>query len=153
MALTFALTERDAEQIGSGSLQPFIEGYDEAFPDLSFLVDVALIDREQMQLLNKQQRDIDEPTDVLSFPTFPDFETLREHARQQPTLLGSIVICPEKAEEYQESLIQLVHHGLLHLLCYDHETDFAAWISEERRILEVLAKHSLHIPPVPYESI
>lgn len=153
MALTLAISDEHAALVGLEDIRRFIAGYDQAFPDLQLIADVALIPPDHMRLLNRQQREIDEPTDVLSFPTFPDYESLREHAQHQPTLVGSVVICPEKAKEYGETLIQLVHHGLLHLLGYDHEADFPSWLSEEKRILEVLEQHQLYIPSVPYESV
>lgn len=153
MSLTLAITETDSDRIGQDLLQALLAAYDEAFPNLQLLADVVLVDTEEVRQLNLEHRQLDEPTDVLSFPTFKDFETLRLQAKSQPALLGSIIICPEKAAVYEESLIQLVHHGLLHLLGYDHEADLTAWISEERRILEHITAHNLHIPPVPYETV
>lgn len=153
MPLTIALTEAQASRIGSEPLQQLIESYDEAFPDLNLLVDVVLVDAPEMQQLNLEQRQLDEPTDVLSFPTLPSFTTIRDQASKRPTLIGSVVICPEKVAAYRETLIQMVHHGLIHLLGYDHDADFPAWMSEEKRILEIFERHTLYIPPVPYETV
>ena len=153
MSLTLALTERDSSTIGSEELDNLLKGYDAAFPDLQLLADVILMTPDEIQALNREHRTIDEPTDVLSFPTIPNFQSLAAQAKTQPTLIGTIVICPEKAEVYKETLIQLVHHGLLHLLGYDHESDLPAWISEEGRILNILSAHNLIIPPIPYESV
>jgi probable rRNA maturation factor len=153
MPLTLALTESDESLIGDEALAQLIEGYSEAFPTLNLLADVVIVDTTEMQRLNREHREIDEPTDVLSFPTIPDFSTLSQQAQTQPTLMGTVIICPAKATEYGETLIQLVHHGLLHLLGYDHETDVATWISEEGRILEQLKRHNLVIPAIPYESV
>jgi probable rRNA maturation factor len=153
MPLSLALTEAHAEQIGNTSLMQLIESYEEAFSDLQLIADVILVNAAEMQEINREQRHIDEPTDVLSFPTLPNLETIRKQAVTQPALIGSIVICPEKVETYQETLIQMVHHGLIHLLGYDHDADFAAWMSEEKRILEIFERHNLFIPPVPYESV
>jgi probable rRNA maturation factor len=153
MPLTLALTEAHIEQIGAEPLQNLIEGYLEAFPDLNLVADVVIVDAAEMQRLNLEQRGLDEPTDVLSFPTLKNFESIREQAKVQPALIGTIIICPEKVAEYDETMIQMVHHGLIHLLGYDHDTDFPAWMGEEKRILQVFEKHNLFIPPVPYESV
>lgn len=153
MPLTLALTEAQATTIGDEAILQLIAGYDQAFPDLQLIVDVLLVEEIEMQRINQEQRSINEPTDVLSFPTLPDLAIIQEQARRQPTLIGSVVICPETAEKYQETLIQLLHHGLLHLLGYDHESDFPAWMSEEKRILEILEHQHLFIPPVPYETV
>lgn len=153
MSLTLALTEAHAAEIGEEPLQQLLAAYEEAFSDLNLMADVILIDAAAMQRLNAEQRQIDEPTDVLSFPTFTNLEAIRSHATSEPTLIGSIAICPEKVEAYDETLIQMVHHGLIHLLGYDHDTDFAAWMSEEKRILELFERHNLFIPPVPYATV
>lgn len=152
MGLTLTLAESDAESIGE-NLQVLITGYSEAFPDLSLKADVSLVGLAKMQALNAEYRSLDEPTDVLSFPTLPSFEEITAQARTQETLIGSIVICPAKAEAYQETLPQLIHHGLLHLLGFDHDSDFPAWLAAERRILAVLQQHGLSIPPVPYATV
>lgn len=153
MPLTLALIEAHAAQIGNEPLLQLIESYSEAFPDLNLIADVVLISPDEMQAVNREQRQIDEPTDVLSFPTLPTMDAIRKQALTQPALIGTILICPEKVAAYNETLIQMVHHGLIHLLGYDHDADFAAWMSEEKRILEVFERHNLFIPPVPYESV
>jgi rRNA maturation RNase YbeY len=153
MALTLAITEGDTEKIGQTQLTKLLAGYDRAFPTLQILADVVLVNAAEMQQLNLDQRGLDEPTDVLSFPTIPTLEEIRHQAERQPTLIGSIVICPEKAAAYGETPVQLVHHGLVHLLGYDHETDFPAWLAEEKRILELLKTFDLDIPPVPYDTV
>jgi probable rRNA maturation factor len=153
MPLTLAISEGDAEQVGTDQLQKLTAGYDRAFADLNLLADVMLVSLAEIQHLNNEQRCFDDPTDVLSFPTMAGFSEISFQAQRQPTLIGSVIIAPEKAIQYGESLIQLIHHGLLHLLGYDHETDFPAWLAEEKRILEILKSFDLDIPPVPYETV
>jgi len=86
---------------------------------------VVLTDDEQLQDLNRDYRDIDAPTDVLSFPASEsDPETGRRY-------LGDILISVQRAEEQattarhplEAELQLLVVHGVLHLLGYDHGED------------------------------
>ena len=93
-------------------------------------VSVTLTDNEKIHALNKQYREVDKPTDVLSFPLF-DFEGETEEPPIDEVMstLGDIVISLEKAreqaEEYGHSFERetafLCVHSMLHLLGYDHE--------------------------------
>ena len=93
-------------------------------------VSITLTDNEKIHALNKQYREVDKPTDVLSFPLV-DFEGEGcEPALDEPMVsLGDIVISLEKAadqaEEFGHSLDRevafLCVHSMLHLLGYDHE--------------------------------
>jgi len=97
-------------------------------------VSVTFTDNEGIKELNKKFRNMDKPTDVLSFPLF-DFEGGSEEPPIDEIVnnLGDIVISLEKAreqaEEYGHSFERetafLCVHSMLHLLGYDHE------ISEE----------------------
>lgn len=92
-------------------------------------VEVLFASLEEIHEINKEQRGIDRPTDVLSFP----MEEEPFNAEPDPTtgavFLGSMVLCPERAksqaEEYGHSLEReiafLTVHSILHLLGYDHE--------------------------------
>ena len=86
---------------------------------------VTLVDLNEIHALNLEQRGVDRPTDVLSFPIFDeDFDD------EELAVLGDIVLCPQKAqmqaEEFGHSLEReiafLTVHSTLHLLGYDHET-------------------------------
>ena len=74
---------------------------------------VAFISAAEIQELNRDHRQKDRPTDVLSFPIDENGPVvgLRE--------LGDVVICPEHTEDLEEAVV----HGVLHLCGYDHETD------------------------------
>ncbi len=88
-------------------------------------VSVTFVDLEQIHALNLEYRNVDRPTDVLSFPLFEE-EVLDAGAIP----LGDIVLCLQQAEiqakEYGHSLEREVSflcvHSVLHLLGYDHET-------------------------------
>ncbi len=87
------------------------------------LFSIILIDEKEIQKINKEYRNIDKVTDVISF-AFEDNEKESLPIR----MLGDIYICIPKmifqAVEYGHSekreLSFLVVHGLLHLLGYDH---------------------------------
>ena len=113
--------------------------------NLSFDYEVSLFfaEKDEIRLLNAKYRDIDEPTDVLSFPML-EIE-VREPIKSTvpviavpviaaPILLGDIVICREvaekQAEEYGHSagreIVFLFIHGLLHLFGKDHGEEMRA---------------------------
>lgn len=90
-------------------------------------VDVSLVDNETIHAINLEQRRIDAPTDVLSFPLGED-GVYDQNPATGAYMLGDIVISLEKAqaqaEEYGHTLQRevgyLTVHSMLHLLGYDH---------------------------------
>lgn len=99
-------------------------------------ISVMLTDNEGIQALNALHRNIDRPTDVLSFPMFDydeDGNIMEDYAEfneMGDLCLGDIVIslerAKEQAEEYGHSFVRevtfLTVHSMLHLLGYDHMT-------------------------------
>ena len=93
-------------------------------------VSVTFTDNEGIRELNKKFRQIDKPTDVLSFPLF-DFEGECEEPPINEIIsnLGDIVISLERAKEqaeefghsFKREVAFLTVHSMLHLLGYDHE--------------------------------
>lgn len=87
---------------------------------------VVITSNEKVQALNKQFRQVDAPTDVLSFtadiPPVP--------VEEEPPYLGDLVIAypyaknqaKQAGHDLHDSLDLLVVHGALHLLGYDHDT-------------------------------
>jgi probable rRNA maturation factor len=86
---------------------------------------IEFVDAERMQALNREHRDLDEPTDVLSFAVDGD------GASAGPRELGDIVICPEHTEDLREAVI----HGALHLTGMDHETDDGEMLALQAELL------------------
>lgn len=97
--------------------------------DISGNFSFNVINPDSIRSLNKEYRDKDESTDVLTFrlddgESFPSFEEEDEE-------LGDIFVCLEKAKEnsvsfsvsLEEEVFRLALHGVLHLLGYDHETN------------------------------
>lgn len=93
------------------------------------IISVSLINNKQIHKINKKYRQIDQPTDVISF-AFMDGDDLKEKVfhSTQTVCLGDIYISIEKADEQakeyghsiERELSFLYVHGLLHLLGYDH---------------------------------
>lgn len=82
-------------------------------------ISVALVSQDEITKLNEEFRGIDEPTDVLSFL----YEVV-------PRISGEIVISPAYVRDqaqrfkttFEKEFLQVLIHGVLHLLGYDHET-------------------------------
>jgi probable rRNA maturation factor len=107
--------------------------------DCQLALEIIFLSKEEIHELNKEQRNIDRPTDVLSFPTLDGILEKPIHIADFPydvdeegnLFLGSIAICTdiarEQAEEYGHSyereLYYLAAHGICHLLGYDHMQD------------------------------
>lgn len=101
-------------------------------------VEITFVDEETIQSINREQRQIDAVTDVLSFPMIAyekagDFTGIHDdpdnfEPESGEALLGDIVLCMPKvkaqAEEYGHSCERefafLICHSMLHLLGYDH---------------------------------
>jgi len=109
-------------------------------------VSVSIVDNEEIHQINRQFRDIDRATDVLSFPllTFEEGE-IPDLNEKEEVLLGDIIIslerAREQAEEYGHSLKReiafLTAHSMLHLLGYDHmeEEEEKEMFAKQREIL------------------
>jgi len=91
---------------------------------------VTIVGKDEIRVLNRDYRNVDSVTDVLSFPAYGDEEEISLEEGEELSL-GDVVICEERAreqaEEYGHSfdreLIYLFTHSVLHLLGYDHMTD------------------------------
>lgn len=90
-------------------------------------VDVSIVDDEQIHAINLEQRHIDRPTDVLSFP-LGENGVYDIHPATGAKMLGDIVISIEHAQKQagdfghslQREVGYLTVHSMLHLLGYDH---------------------------------
>ncbi len=121
-------------------------------------VNVVLTDNEEIRQMNKEARNIDSATDVLSFPMIDyeiaaDFEHVEEAAEDYFNLesgelmLGDIMISVDKVEEQAEKyghsttreLAFLVAHSMLHLCGYDHMEEDER-LEMERKQNEILER-------------
>ncbi|MBO5371304.1 MAG: rRNA maturation RNase YbeY [Lachnospiraceae bacterium] len=115
-------------------------------------VNLTLVDNPSIQEINREYREIDAPTDVLSFPMLDfeqagDFSGIEEDVGGSfnpdtgEVLLGDIVISVpkvfEQAENYGHSPKReyafLIVHSVLHLLGYDHMTPEEATFMENKQ--------------------
>lgn len=115
---------------------------------------ITLTHNDNIRKINAEHRNIDKPTDVLSFPMFEreEIPMLKKESSseegQVETMLGDIIVSVEKvreqADEYGHSfkreLAYLVTHGMLHLLGYDHmiEQEKVVMRKREEEILAIL---------------
>lgn len=122
--------------------------------DCPLSAEIIIVDEEYIKTLNREQRDIDSVTDVLSFPSLDNIKGKKLLKSEHPAdldedggiFLGSIAICEkrakEQAEEYGHSFEReinyLAAHGLCHLLGYDHmtEEDKPEMREKEERVLK-----------------
>jgi probable rRNA maturation factor len=86
---------------------------------------VQFVDADRIRELNRDFRDKDTPTDVLSFGVDEDEEPLG------PRELGDIFICPEYTADIREAVV----HGTLHLTGMDHETDEGEMLALQDELL------------------
>lgn len=108
-------------------------------------ISILLVDNEEIEEINSEQRKINKPTDVLSFPLVDIMEGKINSLEgdfdmdENLLLLGDIVISMEKAAEqaedyghsFERELAFLATHGMFHLLGYDHEDE-----EQEKRMME-----------------
>ena len=103
----------------------------ENLPEKMFMVSITLTNPENIKRLNKEYRNIDKSTDVLSFPMYEKSELdeiIKQKDFEYTDILGDMVISIEQvqiqAEEYGHSfereLSYMVVHSFYHLLGYDH---------------------------------
>jgi probable rRNA maturation factor len=112
-------------------------------------ISVVLTDNEGIRELNRDYREKDVPTDVLSFPLYENLEDMMLLEDEEAIALGDIVVSLEKAHsqsieynhDFKTELGFLIVHGMLHLLGYDHEKDEdneKIMRNREKRIMESL---------------
>ncbi len=111
---------------------------------------IRIVDEDEITTLNREYRDKDKPTNVLSFPFSSEIEL-------DIPLLGDIVICAqvvadeakEQGKSEQAHWAHMVVHGVLHLLGYDHVDDDGA---QDMEALEKQVITDLGFPN-PYEEL
>ena len=130
-------------------------------------ISITLTEPAEIEKINKQYRNIDRPTDVLSFPMFEKEELnnfIEENLKNtdvnmQGDILGDVVISIpkvyEQAEEYGHSfereLAYMVVHGFYHLMGYDHMEEEDKKIMREKEE-NVLSKLGIKRETTPQES-
>ena len=144
VSISEALIPETPESGGDGVPEPeLLQAWAEAayLNADSVVASVLVTASGEMQQLNKQYRDKDKPTNVLSFP-------MQSPAEIDVRMLGDIVLCAPviKQEAKQQSKSEKSHwahmmvHGMLHLQGYDHIANDEA---EEMEQLEINILHQL----------
>jgi|LGOV01.1.fsa_nt_gb probable rRNA maturation factor len=110
----------------------FKKGYRDLLLTEPIVLSVILVDNDAIQELNKNYRNLDKPTDVLSFENVDDIYEI-----------GDIFISLDKVDEqakelghsFEFELVYLAVHGLLHCLGYDHIEDEEALEMDKKQKL------------------
>ena len=120
---------------------------EEGLDKKNIYINVVLTDPENIRKINKEQRNIDQETDVLSFPMFEKDE-IANLDNTNEDILGDMVISIERVEEqakeyghsFERELAYMVVHSFYHLLGYDHikEEDKMKMRPKEENILQKL---------------
>ena len=103
-----------------------IEGIDK----LNLYINIILTNPENIRKTNKEYRNIDKETDVLSFPMFErkEIENMLKNGNKLQDVLGDIIISISRVEEqakeyghsFERELAYMLIHGFYHLMGYDH---------------------------------
>ena len=114
-------------------------------------ISITLTNPEHIHEINKQYRNVDRATDVLSFPMFEKKEIdekIKNNDFEHEDVLGDIVISIEKVEEqakeyghsFERELAYMAVHGFYHLMGYDHmeENEKKEMREKEENILSKL---------------
>lgn len=124
---------------------------EEGLNSTNLYISITLTNAENIRRINKEYRNIDKETDVLSFPMFEKDEIdaiIESKEYDVDDVLGDIIISIERvhkqAEEYghgfKRELAYMIVHGFYHLMGYDHikEEDKSKMRPKEEKILQDL---------------
>lgn len=107
------------------------------------IISFIIVDNEKIHEINRDYRNIDRPTDVISFATI-DASPNRSLSYELGDIYISVEKVKEQAIEYGHSIMRefafLVTHGTLHLLGYDHieYDDEQIMFRKQKEVLEIL---------------
>ena len=123
----------------------------ENIENTKLIVTITLTTPENIQEINKEYRNIDRTTDVLSFPMFEKQELeekIKKQEFQYTDILGDIIISVDKVREqakeyghsFERELSYMIVHGFYHLMGYDHikEEDKKMMRPKEEEVLSKL---------------
>ena len=124
---------------------------EEKMQNSKLYITIILTDKENIKRINKQYRNIDKATDVLSFPMFEKDELdkkIENKNFEHEYVLGDIIISIPKVEEqakeyghsFERELSYMLVHGFYHLMGYEHikEEDKKIMRPKEEKILQQL---------------
>ena len=124
---------------------------EEKIENSKLYISVTLTNPEHIHEINKQYRNVDRETDVLSFPMFEKSEIdekIKKQDFEHEDVLGDIVISIEKVKEqakeyghsFEREFAYMIVHGFYHLMGYDHikEEDKIIMRPKEEKVLDKL---------------
>ena len=124
---------------------------EEKIENSKLYISITLTNPEHIHEINKQYRNVDRATDVLSFPMFEKEELdekIKNNDFEHEDVLGDIVISIEKVEEqskeyghsFEREFAYMLVHGFYHLMGYDHieENDKVIMRKKEEIVLNKL---------------
>ena len=119
------------------ALERAMDGFVET--DVTLAIEFIFVNGTEIRRLNRETRGIDKVTDVLSYPALDGIKGEAIYGDEHPyemdeednLLIGSVVVCCDRAKEqaeefghsYNRELHYLLVHGIMHCLGYDHMTD------------------------------
>ena len=119
------------------ALEKAMDGFVET--DVTLAIEFLFVNGTEIRRLNRETRGIDKVTDVLSYPTLDGIKGEAIYGEDHPyemdeednLLIGSVVVCCDRAKEqaeefghsYNRELHYLLVHGIMHCLGYDHMID------------------------------
>lgn len=116
--------------------------------DKKLYINVVLTNPSNIKKMNKEYRNIDKETDVLSFPIFEKEEIPNLKNLEHEEVLGDIVISVDRVKEqaveyghsFERELSYMIVHGFYHLMGEDHieESDKKQMREKEEKVLESL---------------
>jgi probable rRNA maturation factor len=138
-----AVLESFAERVLEHAAGHLADRQGQPFPAEPVEISLVFTDDAAIRTVNREWRNQDKPTNVLSFPAFP-----LQPGGQPGPMLGDIVLAEETLRRealdlgipFDDHLTHLLVHGFLHLFGYDHMTEEEAAVMEglETRILAEL---------------
>ena len=124
---------------------------EEKLENSKLYISITLTTPEKIHKINKQYRNVDRETDVLSFPMFEKEELEQKIAKndfEHEDILGDVVISIEKVKEqaveyghsFEREFAYMLVHGFYHLMGYDHikEDDKVLMRAKEEKVLNKL---------------
>jgi probable rRNA maturation factor len=113
------------------------------------ILTITLVDDDEIRQVNQQHRNIDRPTDVLSFPLIDEADGAPAFALPPgvPRELGDVIVsyprAKAQAEEFGHSvereLAYLIVHGVLHIMGHDHEAPDEQLVMRQREEAAMVA--------------
>ena len=121
----------------------------------SVSVSIQAVDKEEIRRINKEYRNVDSSTDVLSFPIFTkeELEEISKSSKDKKISnieIGDVILCidviKEHAKEYETGIYRetmyMITHSIFHLLGYDHMTEDEKKVmrKKEEKVLEKIGE-------------